>query len=93
MNETFANLDKIVNAIQAKGSAVLLLGVRGGLLYDGYDDKFEDFARSHGVAFVPNVLDGLLGDVKVMSDTIHPNDAGYVKVADKVEPVLRGMLK
>lgn len=90
---TFANLGRIVETIQAQGAAVLLLGVRGGLLYDSYDDDFEDFARKHAVGFVPNVLDGLLGDRSLMSDEIHPNDAGYVKLADKVEPVLRKMLE
>lgn len=90
---TFANLDTIVNTIQEHGAAVLLLGIRGGLLYDSYDDDFRAFARSHGVGFVPNVLDGLLGDKNLMSDEIHPNDAGYAKVMDKVEPVLRSMLE
>ncbi|MFA6432721.1 MAG: GDSL-type esterase/lipase family protein [Candidatus Paceibacterota bacterium] len=92
MDETFANLDKIVNAIQAHESAILLLGVRGGLLFDSYDTRFDKFAGSHGVGFVPNVLSGLLGDQRYMSDTIHPNNVGYVKVADKVEPVLKKML-
>ncbi len=93
MDETFANLDKIVSAIQARGSAVLLLGVRGGLLSDSYADRFSEFAKSHRAAFVPNVLDGLLGHREYMFDQIHPNDAGYAKIADKIEPVLKDMLR
>lgn len=92
MDETFRNLDSIVRKVQANGSAVLLLGIRGGLLYDSYDDDFDDFAESHGVGFVPNILDDLIGDTSLMSDAIHPNDAGYILVANKVEPVLREML-
>jgi lysophospholipase L1-like esterase len=92
MDQTFANLDKIVAAIESRGAAVLLLGVRGGLLYDSYDSRFEALAKARGTGFVPNVLDGLIGDPKYMSDEIHPNDAGYAKIADKVEPVLRTML-
>jgi lysophospholipase L1-like esterase len=91
--EMFANLDRIVTAIQAHGAAVLLLGIRGGLFYDEYAGDFKAFARNHGTAFVPNVLDGLLGNTALMSDQVHPNDAGYTKVADKVEPVLRDLLK
>ncbi len=93
MTETFNNLDTIVNEIHAHGSAVLLLGVRGGLLRDTYNDAFEDFAKDHKVGFVPNVLDGLIGNKEYMSDTIHPNDLGYAKVADKVFPVLQEMLE
>lgn len=91
-DETFANLSKIVRTIQSMGAAVLVLGVRGGLLSDAYESRFEKFAREHGAAYVPNVLDGLLGDRTYMSDQIHPNDLGYEKIANKVYPVLLKML-
>mgnify|MGYP001581603831 CR=1 FL=1 len=90
---TFKNLELMVKAIQKQGSMVLLLGVRGGLLTDIFADKFEEFAETHKVAFVPNVLDGLIAKNKYMSDAVHPNDAGYKEIADKVEPVLRMLLK
>ncbi|MDQ5893282.1 MAG: acyl-CoA thioesterase [Patescibacteria group bacterium] len=93
IDETFKNLELMVKAIQKQGSMVLLLGVRGGLLTDIFAERFEEFAASHGVAFVPNVLDGLIAKNKYMSDAVHPNDAGYEKIADKVEPTLRRLLK
>ena len=93
IEKTFENLDLMVKAIQKQGSMVLLLGVRGGLLADIFADKFEEFAETHKVAFVPNVLDGLIAKNKYMSDAVHPNDAGYKEIADKVEPVLKDLLK
>lgn len=93
ISQTFQNLAQIVSQIQESGAMVLLLGIRGGLLTDSYDDNFADFARQHQVAFVPNVLADLLGNDAYMSDTIHPNDAGYAKIADKIEPVLRNLLE
>lgn len=93
IDETFENLELMVKAIQKQGSMVLLLGVRGGLLTDIFAERFEEFAASHGVAFVPNVLDGLIAKNKYMSDAVHPNDAGYEKIADKIEPVLKRLLK
>ena len=93
METTFQNLDRIVRTIQSHGAAVLLLGVRGGLLYDSYDSRFASFARERHAAFVPNVLDGLLGNDSLMSDTIHPNNDGYIRIADKVYPVLKDMLE
>ncbi|MGC9605699.1 MAG: GDSL-type esterase/lipase family protein [Minisyncoccia bacterium] len=92
IDKTFADLDKIVTTIESRGAAVLLLGVRGGLLYDSYDSRFEALAKARGTGFVPNVLAGLIGDQEYMSDEVHPNDAGYAKIADKVEPVLKEML-
>ncbi|MBP6858302.1 MAG: arylesterase [Candidatus Pacebacteria bacterium] len=92
MDITFENLDQIVDTIQTRGAAVLILGVRGGLIRDTYDDRFRAFAHEHHAGFVSNILDNLIGDTKYMYDTIHPNDLGYAKIADRVEPVLRKML-
>lgn len=91
--ETFANLKIIVDKFQANKSVVILLGVRGGLLKDNYHDKFAKFAKSEGVIFIPDVLDNILGDSKLMSDAIHPNDAGYEKIAEKVLPEVKKLIK
>jgi lysophospholipase L1-like esterase len=91
--ETFSNLQRIVDTIHKQGSMVLLLGIRGGLITDIFDDRFKEFAKKNNIAFVPNVLAGLLAKNEFMSDPIHPNDAGYVKIANKVEPVLRSLLR
>ncbi|MBX4210368.1 arylesterase [Candidatus Parcubacteria bacterium] len=91
--ETFNNLSTIVKEIQAHGAAVLLLGVRGGVITDVYDEEFRNLAKRLHAAFVPNVLDGLLGNSDLMSDGIHPNDKGYKIIADKVTPVLKKLLR
>ncbi|MEN9912860.1 MAG: hypothetical protein RLY66_268 [Candidatus Parcubacteria bacterium] len=93
MDVTFQNLGQVVDTIQSRGAAVLILGVRGGLIRDTYDDRFEEFAHKHHAGFVSNILDDLIGDPKYMSDSVHPNDLGYAKIADRVEPVLRKMLR
>ncbi len=83
--ETFNNLRKIITTLQSKGIMVVLLGVRGGLLVDKFNSDFKSLAKETGVVFVPNVLDGLIGDSRYMtSDGIHPNDLGYQKIAEKV---------
>ncbi len=91
--QTFQNLDKIVNTLQDHGAAVIILGVRGGLLRDTYEDNFREFAKMHGAAYVPNVLDKLIGNTELMSDAVHPNDKGYEKIAEKVLPTLEDLLK
>jgi acyl-CoA thioesterase I len=92
IEETFSNLRTIIDKLQASGSIVLLLGVRGGLLTDQFDSYYEDLAQETGSAYVPNVLSGLLADSRYMSDAIHPNDAGYSRIADRVYPVLKELL-
>lgn len=91
--ETFANLETIIETIQKEGSIVILLGVRGGVLKDSYKDDFESLANEFGTAYVPNVLDGLFAHPELMFDTIHPNDEGYEIIAEKVYPVVTNLIK
>lgn len=91
--DTWKNLAALIENIQARGAVVLLLGIRGGLLNDRFDTEFEDLRDTYDTAYVSNVLEGLLGNKKYMSDEIHPNDAGYATIADRVYPVLVRVMK
>jgi len=91
--QTFANLAAIIKDIQSRGAIVLLLGVRGGLFGDHFSSGFEDLRDTYHTAYVSNVLDGLLGDKKYMSDQVHPNDAGYRLIAERIAPVLKELLQ
>ena len=91
-NQTFENLDKIILRLQESGAVVILLGIRGGLLSDNYEGNFENLAKERGALYVPDVLNGIFGHPKFMSDGIHPNNEGYVKIADKIYPVLKRAL-
>jgi lysophospholipase L1-like esterase len=90
--QTFENLRYIIEHLQAVGAAVVLVGVPGGLLADRYDQGFQDLARTYGVAYVPNVLRGIIGHAEYMSDAVHPNDAGYRKMAARILPVVQEVL-
>ncbi len=93
IDTTFNNLEKIIRNIQSRGAVVLLLGVRGGVVTDKFDERFEDLADKTGSAYVSNVLDGLITKNEFMSDAIHPNDTGYAKIATRVYPVLQKLIK
>lgn len=91
--QTFENLAKIIEHIQNRGAIVLLLGIRGGLFGDHFDSGFEKLRDTYHTAYVSNVLSGLLGNEKYMSDQIHPNDAGYARIAERVYPVLKKLVE
>lgn len=90
--ETFSNLEKIIQNIHSRGAVVVLLGVRGGLLSDRFESRFEDLQEKYNTAYVPNVLDGLITNQRYMADAVHPNDWGHQVIADKVYPVLEKVL-
>ena len=85
--ETFANLEVVIETIHRSGAVVIFLGVRGGVLRDNFEDRYTSLAKTHGTAYVPNVLDGLFGNPQFMSDAVHPNDAGYAVIAERVGEV------
>lgn len=91
-SETFGNLSKIIKAFQDQGAVVLLLGVRGGIIKDNFEAEFERLRDTLGTAYVPNVLDGLITKRELMYDSIHPNNKGYVQIADKIFPVLKVLI-
>lgn len=92
VEETFKNLGEIIDRIQAEGAVVILLGVRGGFLSDSFEKHFENLAETKGTFYVSNVLAGLLTKPELMEDSIHPNNAGYQKIADRILPVLEKAL-
>ncbi len=89
---TESNLRAIISKLQMNGALVVLLGVRGGLLTDPYDSMYEKVANESGSVYIENILKGLFGDSKYMDDAIHPNDAGYAVIAERVIPVMRNIL-
>jgi lysophospholipase L1-like esterase len=89
---TVANLATIMETVQDTGAAVLLVGVTGGLYGSRYPDEFERLAKEYGVAYVPNILSGLIGQPDYMADAIHPNNKGHVLMADRIEPPLRELM-
>lgn len=82
--ETFENLRAMIGALHDRGTFVVLLGVRGGLVGDSYEKDFAVLADETGILYVPNVLDGILGKPELLADAIHPNDAGYALIAERV---------
>lgn len=91
--ETFQNLEKIVSAFQAQGAIVMVLGVRSGLIGGGADEEFETLSERTGSAYVSDVLSGVFGKTDLMSDAVHPNDAGYGKIAERLAPEVAKLLR
>lgn len=91
--ETAQNLGRIIEAFQAKGAIVVLAGVRGGIFSDAFAPEYERLSRTYQTAYVPNVLAGIIGDPRLRVDAIHPNARGHQKMADRLEPVVRRLVR
>ncbi|MBP7770443.1 MAG: hypothetical protein KA066_00855 [Candidatus Pacebacteria bacterium] len=89
----FANLAAIIEYIHGKGAMVVLVGIRGGVIGDPYAARFKQLAEQYGTAYVPDALQGLFGDKRYMTDTVHPNEAGYALLAARIAPVVKDLLQ
>ncbi|HXK38234.1 MAG TPA: GDSL-type esterase/lipase family protein [Candidatus Paceibacterota bacterium] len=93
VDETFRNLKTIIKDFQSDGAVILLVGVQGGIIGDKYRSPFKSLAKEMGTAFDPDILNGIFGNAKLMSDDgIHPNDAGYTIITDRIASVLIPLL-
>jgi len=83
-DETFENLETIVRTIQADGAVVILVGFSGAPFDSDLESRFAAVASETGAIYVPNALSGVIGRPSLMSDIIHPNDAGYTIVTNRI---------
>ncbi|MGA1839078.1 MAG: arylesterase [bacterium] len=77
----FENLRVIIEKIQVKGALVIIGGIDLPFFGKGFDDAYKLLARKTGSILIPNIFDGILGHPDLMSDSIHPNSAGYTIMA------------
>jgi acyl-CoA thioesterase-1 len=92
-NIAFGNLKYIVEAIQDRGAKVII----GGLKFPGRDRGFGqgyvDLAKQTGATLVPDIFAGIVDNPNLMSDPIHPNNAGYRIIAQRFYKALGPAVK
>ena len=91
--ETFRNLEKMIDLFQNNGSVVVLVGVRSGVVGDGRGEDYEVLAQKTGSVYVSDILKDVFGKRQYMSDTVHPNDAGYAVIEQRLSPIVRDLFQ
>jgi acyl-CoA thioesterase I len=96
---TRANLERLIEALKAPGSHVVLAGMTlppnyGPEYIKPFELMYRELARKHGLPLVPFLLEGVGGVAALMQqDGLHPNVSGNRRVAETVfrtlEPLLR----
>ncbi|UCG08178.1 MAG: arylesterase [Desulfobacterales bacterium] len=79
----FHNLREIVESIQKQGATVIIGGLKFPLQDRGFGKGYQELADQTGAVLIPNIFEGIMGNRKLMSDPIHPNDAGYKMIAQQ----------
>ena len=90
--QTKAAMTQMVDAVQASGAIAVIVDTGGYYGMRKYTKAYKKLAKEKGAVFVPGILDGIFGEKELMSDQIHPNAAGYKRVADKVYKYIKDYL-
>ena len=98
--ETKKNLQSILDTVQVRypNAKRILLGMEvppnmGGKYVADFRVIFREIAEKNKIPFVPFMLEGVAGNVKLnLRDGIHPTGEGYKIVAENVWEVLKGEL-
>jgi acyl-CoA thioesterase-1 len=94
-----ANLEKILNRLARRRIAVVLVGLKappeiGASYARDFDAVFSGLARSHRLAFYPDLLAGVARNPALkQADGLHPNAAGARVIAAGLAPVVARALK
>ena len=99
LEETRANLARMVSEAQAVGSRVLLVGIRippnyGPRYTEAFARIFPALANQYHLPLVPFLLEKVaLDPTRMQADGVHPNALGEPPVLDTVWPYLKPLLK
>ena len=72
---------------------VVLVGNNWPSFVGGINAQYEKLAVQRKAAFVPDILNGIWGDHRLKSDSVHPNDAGYAIMAERIQEVVEPLIK
>ena len=99
LEQTRANLERMIVAAKQAGARVLLLGMRmppnfGPQYTRGFERNYSDLAKAHDTALLPFLLEPIATDREAFqSDNLHPVADAQPKLRDHVWPALVPLLR
>jgi acyl-CoA thioesterase I len=98
LDETKANLERIVKRCQDASVTVILAGMKlppnyGTEYTKGFEAIYPALAKQYRLTLIPFFLDGVAGSASLnQADGIHPTSEGYRIIADKVMETVKPLL-
>lgn len=84
-----ANLRRILAEIKSRGLDAMLIGVPTPTLITRPPDFYFRLAKEFAIPYEGEIITSVLYKSELKSDPIHPNAAGYRKVAEAVAKLMR----
>ena len=83
-----ANIREMIRASRERNIPVVMIAVPNVGLFLSPADFYEDIATDMQVPIENDILADVLGDNRYKSDYVHPNAAGYARIADALQALL-----
>jgi acyl-CoA thioesterase I len=83
------NIRAMVRLARAQGAQVVLIGVPKPGLLPSPPDFYRDIAKEFGLPYEGSALKKILTDNALKSDLVHPNAAGYARLAEAIAALLK----
>ncbi|KEA65613.1 lipolytic enzyme, G-D-S-L [Marinobacterium lacunae] len=87
--ETKNNLARMIELARNQGVEVILVGVPHKNLFSSYAPFYGELAEDYQLPFADSIVADLLRNPKYKSDQVHFNAAGYRRLAESLEFLLR----
>lgn len=84
-----ANLREMLKLLQSRGIAAVLVGVPQPALIATAPEFYGKLAREFGIPYEGRIVASVLGKAELKSDPVHPNAAGYRRMAEALAQLLR----
>ncbi len=87
--QTQENLDQMIQSAKQRGIDVILFGVPKKSLFSDSADFYQELADKHDLIFEDELIADLLRSPQYKSDSVHFNQQGYTKLAQRVHELLK----
>jgi len=88
-SEVAANLREILKTLKARGIDAVLVGVPAPGLITSAPEFYEKLGKEFAIPYEGEIVTSVLYQSDLKSDLIHPNAAGYRKMAEAIAALLR----
>lgn len=88
LHRTEDNLRQMIEMVRERGASVVLLGIPNLGIFLSPHPMYKRLSAELQVQLEENAVSDILGDGALKSDAIHPNAAGYRRLAEAVHRLL-----
>jgi len=86
------NILTIIREVQAHGAIAAVVDTESSSYMGNYSKVMKEAAKETNSLYIEPILDGILNNKALKSDQVHPNEAGYRIIAERIFKQIKDFL-